>query len=384
MDPSTISTNSAGTTCSGSFQLSSDNFSTCIQMSGAPVASNADKTFTITPASNLLSLTTYKVRVTTAAKDLAGNSLTSQYTQASGFTTEDATAPTISSTTPANSATSVSTSTTVAVVFSEAMNTGTISTNTADTTCSGSFQLSSDNFTTCVRMSAAPVASNGDKTFTITPLSSLSTSTTYKIRVTTTVQDVAGNPLATQYTQANGFTTTSPTKILRTLSSVGTGGSLGGFAGADTKCQTAYGASYKALIVANTGTPATTRIACTSSNCSSGGITENQNWVLLPNTTYVRSDGVTVIGTTNSSAIFTGTLTNTIGGGGWPPMTGIDSDTWQVYTGYTCSNWTSTSGNPSSGNTAQTSVSIAFGKNGTASPSTTCNEPQMSLFCVQQ
>ena len=47
----------------------------------------SNKTFTIDPASNLSYNTTYKVKVTTDAKDSAGNALASAYTHSSGFTT---------------------------------------------------------------------------------------------------------------------------------------------------------------------------------------------------------------------------------------------------------------------------------------------------------
>ena len=72
--------------------------------------------------------------------------------------TEDVTAPTVSSESPTDNSTYNSPATTVAVTFSENMATGSVTTNTNGTTCSGSFQLSSDNFTTCIKMSAAPVA----------------------------------------------------------------------------------------------------------------------------------------------------------------------------------------------------------------------------------
>ncbi|MEC9460648.1 MAG: Ig-like domain-containing protein, partial [SAR324 cluster bacterium] len=97
-------------------------------------------------------------------------------------TGEDITAPTVSSASPTDNSTYNSVATTVAVTFSEKMETATVTTNTSDTTCSGSFQLSSDNFTSCIKMSAAPVASDNDTIFTITPASSLSAATTYKTK----------------------------------------------------------------------------------------------------------------------------------------------------------------------------------------------------------
>ena len=99
---------------------------------------------------------------------------------------EDTTAPTISSVSPIDNSTYyISVATTIAVTFGEKMATGSVTTNTSDTTCSGSFQLSSDNFTSCIKMSASPVASENDTIFTITPASSLSAATTYKVKIST-------------------------------------------------------------------------------------------------------------------------------------------------------------------------------------------------------
>ena len=119
----------------------------------------------------------------------------------------DTTPPTVSSISQTDNSTGVSVSTTVEVTFSEAMSTSTITTNTENTTCSGSFQLSSDNFTTCIKMSAAPSASNSDKTFTSTPSDNLSRGTNYKLRITTSAKDTYGYSLASDYTTTNGFTT---------------------------------------------------------------------------------------------------------------------------------------------------------------------------------
>ena len=121
---------------------------------------------------------------------------------------EDTTAPTISSVSPIDNSTYyISVASTVAVTFSEKMATGSVTTNTSDTTCSGSFQLSSDNFTSCIKMSAAPVASDNDTIFTITPASSLSAATTYKTKITTSVKDISCNTLGSAYTIDNGFIT---------------------------------------------------------------------------------------------------------------------------------------------------------------------------------
>ena len=119
----------------------------------------------------------------------------------------DVTAPVVSYVSPIDNSTYNSPSTTVAVTFSENMETGSVTTNTSDTTCSGSFQLSSDNFTTCIKMSATPVASDNDTIFTITPASSLSAVTTFKVKITTSVTDISCNNLGIDNSSIVGFST---------------------------------------------------------------------------------------------------------------------------------------------------------------------------------
>src|SRR5206468_3331186 len=115
MDPLTISTTS--------FTL---------MQGGTPIAGTAryaGVTATFTPASNLAPLTDYTATITTAAKDLAGNALVTNFSWS--FTTgvtPDITAPTVSSPVPAGGATGVAISPTLAATFSEAMDPLTIST----------------------------------------------------------------------------------------------------------------------------------------------------------------------------------------------------------------------------------------------------------------
>jgi len=85
--PPTVTTNTDNTSCYGTLRVSSDNFSSCVQMSSSPSSSNSDMTFTLDPSYNLTHGTNYKTRVTTLVKDSAGNALNSQYETSSGFTT---------------------------------------------------------------------------------------------------------------------------------------------------------------------------------------------------------------------------------------------------------------------------------------------------------
>ncbi|SVD95106.1 uncharacterized protein METZ01_LOCUS447960, partial [marine metagenome] len=56
-------------------------------MGSSPTVSNSNQTFTVTPSLKMFYLATYKIRVTTAAEDSAGNNIASQYTQTGGFKT---------------------------------------------------------------------------------------------------------------------------------------------------------------------------------------------------------------------------------------------------------------------------------------------------------
>ena len=123
-------------------------------------------------------------------------------------TTTDTTAPTVTSvSTTADNQSSVSITDNITVTFSEAMNTSYVTTSTSDTNCAGTIRVSSDNFSSCVKMSSEPVSSNSNKTFTLDPYDILTVSTTYKTRVTTGVKDTAGNALSSQYETSSGFTT---------------------------------------------------------------------------------------------------------------------------------------------------------------------------------
>ena len=90
MDPDTITTITSGgnsQTCSGTFQasfgtfqVSKDNFTNCLKMNAPPVASDGNKTFTVTPSSTLDKGQEYKVRIisgNSGAKDKFGNNLSS-------------------------------------------------------------------------------------------------------------------------------------------------------------------------------------------------------------------------------------------------------------------------------------------------------------------
>ena len=209
IEPSYVTTSTSDTNCAGSIRVSSDNFSTCVRMSSEPVSSNSNRTFTLDPYDNLTVGSTYLTRVTTGVKDTAGNAMSSQYDNSTGFAIVDLTAPTVSSvSTTADNQSSVAITDNITVTFSEAMDNTSVTTNSDNTSCSGTLRLSSDNFSSCVKMSSSsPASSTDNMTFTLDPYGYLTVSTTYLTRVTTGVKDTAGNAMSSQYETSSGFTT---------------------------------------------------------------------------------------------------------------------------------------------------------------------------------
>jgi len=143
-------------------------------------------------------------------------SLATSYTDTAGNTgpaattlnyVVDTTAPTVSSISPTDNQSSVSITDNITVTFSEAMDTTYVTTSTSDTNCAGTIRVSSDNFSSCVKMSSEPASSNSNRTFTLDPYDNLTRLTTYLTRVTTGVKDTAGNAMGSQYETSSGFTT---------------------------------------------------------------------------------------------------------------------------------------------------------------------------------
>ena len=172
---------------------------------------------------NALTAETY-VNCTIIVTDSAGNA--SSTLSVNTFVV-DTTAPTVSSvSTTADNQSLVSITDNITVTFSKAIEPSYVTTSTSDTNCAGSIRVSSDNFSTCVKMSSEPVSSNSNRTFTLDPYDNLTFGSTYLTRVTTGAKDLAGNALSSQYETTNGFTTTEDISISSSASdnsSVGIG-----------------------------------------------------------------------------------------------------------------------------------------------------------------
>lgn len=135
------------------------------------------------PTSNLLPNTVYTATITTAAKNLAGTSISSNYVWS--FTTGSILAPTVISTDPANNDTGVVLSKTITATFSEAMDP--LSLN------SSSFGLKEG-----INIVTGVVTYSGN-TASFNPDTDLNPNTIYTATITTLAKNVSGVFLANNY-----------------------------------------------------------------------------------------------------------------------------------------------------------------------------------------
>jgi len=158
---------------------------------------------TFTPTAAMEGTSVYTATITTGAKDLAGNALAAPYSW--NFTTgvaPDTTAPTVSSTIPADLATGVDRNLNLSATFNEAMAPLTITTTTVT-----------------LKQGLTPVPGTvayAGTTATFNPTATLGGNTTYTVTITTGAKDLAGNALAADYVWT--FTTvpaaTGPAPVL--------------------------------------------------------------------------------------------------------------------------------------------------------------------------
>ncbi|MBI1375364.1 MAG: LEPR-XLL domain-containing protein [Phycisphaera sp.] len=153
-----------------------------------------------TPANHLARNTLFTATVTTGVRDVAGNPLASNFVWT--FMTADNTAPTVTSTDPANNAANVALNKKIAATFSESMDMSTITTD--------NFMLTGPGMT-----SVAGTVSYVGTTATFTPSIDLAVDTVYTATITTGVHDAAGNPMASSYVwtfmTGNSADATAPT-----------------------------------------------------------------------------------------------------------------------------------------------------------------------------
>ncbi|HXS17396.1 MAG TPA: Ig-like domain-containing protein, partial [Polyangiaceae bacterium] len=180
---------------------------------GAPVTGSvgyavSGNVATFTPASSLPANTTCSARVTTGAKDVAGNAMVSavdwSFTTGAG---PDITAPTVSSTSPAGSTTGVAINTLITASFSEPMNPLTITSATFELACPAGTAITG----------TLGYAVNGNVA-TFIPAADLPASTMCTATITSAVADTAGNTLVNPFSW-NFTTGAAPDNTAPTVSS---------------------------------------------------------------------------------------------------------------------------------------------------------------------
>src|SRR5690606_32703770 len=152
---------------------------------------SSTRTVTLTPVSPLSTLTTYTARVignASGVKDIAGNALAGNYSWTFTTTPGDTTKPLITSITPANGGTDVSTGASITATFNEKMDATSINTN--------SFELRN---TLNQKLQATVVYNQTTRTATLTPSAAMTDGAAYTASIKGSpngVKDSAGNYLA--------------------------------------------------------------------------------------------------------------------------------------------------------------------------------------------
>lgn len=193
-----------------------------LQQAGTPVAgavSYSGTTATFNPTSDLSFNTLYTATVTSGATDLAGNALTTTAWTFTTATAPDVTPPTVVTVVPASGALDVAVGSNVTATFSEPMNAASIN--------SGSFMLMQGGFHI-----NGTVTYSGN-TLTFNPSANLAGGAVFTATIFSTVEDVAGNNLASAFVWS--FTTETPPDVTppTVVATVPANNSLGVAIGAD-------------------------------------------------------------------------------------------------------------------------------------------------------
>ena len=93
----------------------------------------------------------------------------------------------------------------VAITFDQAMEVATITSNVDDDSCTGTVQVSADDFATCVRMGGDPITAD-DTTFIVDPVQDYVSLGQYRVRVLSAVLSAAGVSMGSTFTSDEPFT----------------------------------------------------------------------------------------------------------------------------------------------------------------------------------
>ncbi len=115
--------------------------------------------------------------------------------------------PTVSSISPLNNSTNFTIGTPITITFDKTMNTQTLTIQSTDGTCSGSIQISSNSFTSCLGGTLS--FSTDQKTASITIVTPFCVESSYslQIKATTSAKDTQGNALVSNSISSTAFQT---------------------------------------------------------------------------------------------------------------------------------------------------------------------------------
>jgi len=180
------------------------------EVDGSVVYDSVTRSAVFTPDSALATNSTYTVLITTGIKDLAGLSLTAEYTSTFTLSSgadpgEDDTAPAVTTVNTGNGGAVFPVDGSIVIQFNEPMNRDSININT--------FLV----FSGSTVVSGTVVYDPATYTATFTPDAFLGSNTTYTVDLTTGIEDESGNSLSEDYTWTF---TTSTEDAAPTISSV--------------------------------------------------------------------------------------------------------------------------------------------------------------------
>ena len=112
--------------------------------------------------------------------------------------------PAVSGVSPADGASDIPVSSNITVSFNTVMNPATVLLQAADGPCTGSVQISFNDFATCI---SGTLNSPDNRVFTADPASDLYSCGLYRVRITTAAQSAAGRSLGSEFSQPTGFET---------------------------------------------------------------------------------------------------------------------------------------------------------------------------------
>jgi|GEM_PF-907887 len=175
----------ASTLSTTSFTLVGDNEAPIVGVVGLDTASN---TAIFKPNSPLSASILYTASLTTAVKSATGKSLAANYVWSfTSGTLADTTAPSVSATTPSDTVIDVAPNRSISAAFDESLNPASISPS--------SFTLTADAGATSIN----GIISYADKLLTFKPSNNLAVNTLYTATLSTSIADLADNPLAASY-----------------------------------------------------------------------------------------------------------------------------------------------------------------------------------------